>query len=193
MPTLDPTKSAFLVLSYTQESMAGYPDAGELIARAARLLDAARASGAPVIHGVVQFRPGYPEVGPRSVFNSLKKVGRSKREAPEAGPHPALKPQPSDIILEKRRAGGFVGTDLELILRSHGRTTLVLLGVRTSGAILRTFCAAVDADYEVVVVSDCCADVDQELHRVLLKNLYGSQAVMTAQECIAALGKGSAS
>src|SRR5438132_4798459 len=31
-----------------------------------------------------------------------------------------LKPQPKDIVFQKRRPDGFVGTDFDLILRSHG-------------------------------------------------------------------------
>jgi len=186
VPILDPQRAAVLALSCTLESLAGYPNNAGLLERAAKVLHAARRAQVPVVHGIVRFRPGYPEVGPRSGFGAMKAAGRLKDLSPENAPHPALDPQPSDILLTKRRAGAFFGTDLDLILRAQGRTTLALLGVRTSGAVLRTFCWALDADYDVLVVSDCCADLDQELHDVLLRKLYGRQA-LTADEFVVAL------
>jgi hypothetical protein len=45
-----------------------------------------------------------------------------------------------------------------------------------------------DADHRLVVVKDCCADVDEEVHRVLTEKFLVWQAtVISAIEVIAAL------
>jgi isochorismate hydrolase len=62
----------------------------------------------------------------------------------------------------KHRVSPFVGTDLETLLRANGIDTLVLAGVHTSGVVLSTVCHAVDLNYRLVVVRDCCADPDAE-------------------------------
>jgi nicotinamidase-related amidase len=46
-----------------------------------------------------------------------------------------LKPQPQDIVFHKRRPDGFVGTDLELMLRSNGIKTIIIGGVATEGGV----------------------------------------------------------
>src|SRR5260370_22115041 len=58
----------------------------------------------------------------------------------------------------------FVGTDLETLLRANGIDTLVLAGVHTSGVVLSAVRHAGDLDYRLVVVRDCCADPDAEVH-----------------------------
>ncbi|MML54732.1 isochorismatase family protein [Salmonella enterica subsp. enterica] len=39
---------------------------------------------------------------------------------------------------------------------------LILTGITTSGVVLSTVGQAFDLDYYLIVVSDCCADPDQE-------------------------------
>ena len=48
---------------------------------------------------------------------------------------------------------------------------------------------AFDADYRVIVIADCCADTNQELHEVLLKQMFSARGeVITAREFEEALG-----
>jgi isochorismate hydrolase len=43
-------------------------------------------------------------------------------------------------------------------------------------------------DYDIIVVSDGCADPDEEMHDVLVRKVFPRQtAVVTAQEFIAAI------
>ena len=187
MTTIDPGRVLLLALSCTQESLGGYATGDSLIEKAGRVMEASRKVGVPVVHGVVQFRLGYPEVGPDSGFNSLKAVGRSIAGNPAADPHPDLFSE-GDLLLVKRRASAFTGTDLDVLIRAMGRPHLVLLGVRTSGAILRTYSHATDADYEVTVISDCCLDPDEELHQTILSKLLG-RGITTADEFVRSLGE----
>jgi Isochorismatase family len=58
--------------------------------------------------------------------------------------------------------------DLETLLRANGIDTLMLAGVHSSGVVLSTVRHAGDLDYRLVVVRDCCADPDAEVHAMLL-------------------------
>ncbi|MBI4188122.1 MAG: isochorismatase family protein, partial [Chloroflexi bacterium] len=47
-----------------------------------------------------------------------------------------------------------------------------------------------DMDYKLIVLSDCCADRDDEVQRVLMEKLFPRQAtVVTAQQFLQVLGK----
>jgi nicotinamidase-related amidase len=145
-----------------------------LLDRVARAISAARAAEVPVIYVKVDFRPGFPEVSPRN--RAFAQVIGSGFLGEKARVHPAVAPQPGDIEVTKRRVSAFTGSDLEVVLRSRGVTTLVLTGIATSGVVLSTLREAADKDYELVVLSDCCADADPEVHRVLLEKVFPRQA-----------------
>ena len=49
--------------------------------------------------------------------------------------------------------------------------------------VLATFLAAFDADYRLIVIKDCCADLDQEFHQCLVDKYFPRlAAVITASE-----------
>jgi len=75
-----------------------------------------------------------------------------------------------------------------VLLRSRGVGTLVLSGIGKGGVVLSTLRHAAEADYRLVVLSDACADSDDEVHRVLMQKVFPRQAeVITVSEWIAGL------
>jgi len=80
-----------------------------------------------------------------------------------------LKPQPKDIVFQKRRPDGFVGTDLDLILRSKGVRTILIGGVATEGGVEGTARTARNLGYDIVVLKDCVGSRNRELHELALK------------------------
>ena len=183
--TLDPRHSALLIMDYQQDTVGRAGEAAEaLLDRASAVLATARDAGLPIIYVVVAFRPGYPEVSGRSrTFAAIRGSGRLVEGTPGTAIHERVAPRPEDVIVTKRRVGAFGTTDLDTVLRARELTTLILLGVSTSGVVLSTVRWAADADYELVVVEDCCFDADEEVHRVLMRKVFPRQAqVMTAEE-----------
>ena len=167
----------------------------EFLKRASSVLVAARKAGITVIHIQVGFRPGLPEVSRRNkLFAGLKaNVQHQKLFQGTAGAiHPALGPEPEDIVVTKHRVSAFTGTDLEMLLRAHDIETIVLFGIATSGVVLSTLLHAFDSDYRTIVIADCCADRDMELHNVLLKLFAQRGEVLTADEFVKALQNGHA-
>jgi nicotinamidase-related amidase len=76
---------------------------------------------------------------------------------------------PSDLVVAtKKRYDCFLATDLDHVLRSLQIDTLLLTGINTNSCVLATTIAANVRDYAVVVVRDCVATMDEELHEPAL-------------------------
>ncbi len=161
------------------------------IPRAARLLQQARRAHVPVVHVRVGFRPDVPEASPRNLFLSAVKASPMHQRffQNESGAiHPGVAPDGNEPIVTKSRVSAFAGTDLDLLLRAKDINTLVLFGIATSGVVLSTVLVGADMDYRLVVVKDCCADMDQDLHTCLVEKVFPRQAtVVSADELVEAL------
>jgi ureidoacrylate peracid hydrolase len=73
-----------------------------------------------------------------------------------------------DPVVTKHRYSGFVGTDLDMILRSLGRPSLVFAGYTTNVCVETTLRDGLSRDYLVSVVGDACAAFDPEEHEASL-------------------------
>jgi nicotinamidase-related amidase len=94
-----------------------------------------------------------------------------------------------EVVVTKRRVSAFTGSDLEVVLRGLDARHIVLTGIATSGVVLSTLREAADKDYRITVLSDLCADMDDEVHRVLIEKVFPRQAdVTTAEAWFAAAG-----
>jgi nicotinamidase-related amidase len=197
MPNLqiDPRTTALLVMDFQTMIVEGPVlatsgvDKPALLARTASVIDGARKAGVHVIYVVVGFRAGYPEVSSRNrSFSTLRESGRFLDGAAGSEVHTAVAPRPGEVVVTKHRVSAFAGTDLDMILRARGIETLVLTGIATSGVVLSTIRHAADADYGLVVVADCCADGDPEVHRVLTEKVFARPAtVITADTFLRSL------
>ncbi len=188
--SLNPKSTALLVMDFQMMIVNGYAaDQEALLARAAKLIAAARRADAMVLYVVVGFRAGHPEISPRNLaFSAAKASGRFAAGDADAAIHPAVAPRDGEVVVTKHRVGAFMGTDLDMILRANFIDTLLLAGIATSGVVLSTLRHGADADYRVVVVEDCCSDADEEVHRVLMRKVFPRQAaVAAADDVIAAL------
>jgi nicotinamidase-related amidase len=166
----------------------------EFVNRAAHVLRAARDAGMLVILVQVGFRPGLPEVSGRNkLFGAIKSSREHQQifEGEAGATHPSLGPEAADIVITKHRISAFAGTDLLMILRAKDIETVILFGIATSGVVLSTLLEANDLDYKAGVISDCCADLDSELHGVLVNRLFPQRAeVLTAEGFVKSLGGG---
>ena len=193
MTNFDTARTAVLSMDLQTTIVSIYlKDQPDVLTRAAGVLKKARDLGLSVFHVQVGFRRGLPEISPRnSLFSSIKNSVQHRQvfEGPGAAIHPAVAPQGEDIVITKHRISAFAGTDLDMILRAQEIETLILFGVATSGVVLATLLHAVDADYRLIVVKDCCADADPEVHRSLIEKVFPRLArVVTAGELIDAMG-----
>jgi ureidoacrylate peracid hydrolase len=82
-----------------------------------------------------------------------------------------VKPNQDEYIVTKHRYSAFVGTDLNLILRSKGIETILLSGVATNICVETTGRDGFCLDYNVILVEDCCGAYILEEHKSTLTNI----------------------
>lgn len=187
-----PDRTAVLIMDYQNKQLSGQPEATrkKLLENADRVLSAARRNGIPVLYVEVRSRRGPPDFRPwdHAVRKASGQEQLGKRE-PLFEIHPAVTPRDGEVVVTKRRIGPFSTTDLDETLQSLRIEVLVLMGISTGGVVLSVVRWAADIDYQLVVLKDCCADLDEEVHRVLVEKVFPRQAtVVTADELVRVLG-----
>src|SRR5271154_3860285 len=180
---INPARTAVLNLDCQAGLVSIYTkgDKDAFLARAAGVLNHARAFNMTVIHVKVGFRPGLPEVSARNQLFAVIKASpqhQSLFQEPLGSIHPVLAPADNEIVITKHRVSAFAGTDLAMILGVSDIDTLVLFGIATSGVVLSTLLEASDADFRIAVIADCCADLDVDLHDALLTKLFPARAAV---------------
>lgn len=143
----------------------------DAVAATPPLLEAARASGVPVIYTRVLYHPNGRDGG---LF--VRKIGALRAMVPGeplAEIVPELPPGAEDLILVKQYASAFFGTHLAATLTAQGIDTLVIAGCSTSGCVRATAVDAMQHGFLPVVVRDCVGDRRAEPHDA---NLFDIQA-----------------
>jgi len=191
-PSIDPTRTALLVMDY-QLGIIGQLEAGDvLVRRAAEAIAAARAAGATVGFVRVAFADGELDSAPETsrMAGTLRQYGDAMHaDNPSTQVHDDLAPEDGDVVVRKVRVGAFSTTDLHEQLEGRGVDTIVLAGLSTSGVVLSTVRDGFDRDFRVLVLSDVSGDPDPEVHDFLIERLLPRQAeVLTLDEFRAALG-----
>ena len=187
----DLSRTAILAMDLQAGVVSVYVKDPSFIARAASVIAAARPLGVPVVYVKVGLRPGVPEASPRNRFLSAVRASAAHQrffQGEHGAIHAGLAPLDGDLIVTKSRIGAFAGTDLDLLLRAKDIDTIVLFGIATGGVVLATVLQAIDLDYRVIVIADCCADDDGELQECLLGKLLPRYAsVLSAADFTRAL------
>lgn len=91
-----------------------------------------------------------------------------------------LKPEKEDYIVEKKTYSGFYKTKLEKILKQKGIDTLYLMGCVTHICILFTASDAVLRGYDVFVLEEGVAGLEEEDHNAalrIMKNVLGVKII----------------
>lgn len=95
-----------------------------------------------------------------------------------------VKPLNLEEIILKTRISSFYKTNLEEILRKKWINTIYISGVSTDLAVESTVRDAHDRDFNVIVVSDCCAWTNYEDHINSLKILEKISIIKNLDEII---------
>jgi nicotinamidase-related amidase len=178
--SINPEKTALLVMDYQQTILNRITNAEELLSRLAKVIDHARGSGVQIGYVRVAFSDADYAALPdtNKAFKGLATRSNMHDLAPETAIHKTVAPEPGDIIVRKIRVGAFSTTDLDKQLRNRGIDTLILAGISTSGVVLSTLRDAADKDYRIFVLADCCMDQDPQVHDVLMTKVFPRQATI---------------
>jgi len=79
-----------------------------------------------------------------------------------------LRPGRNEAVIDKPGTGAFYATDLQHMLVTQGIAHLVLVGVTTAVCVSSTAREAADRGFNVLVLSDCCAEPDPRTHAIAL-------------------------
>lgn len=88
-------------------------------------------------------------------------------------------PTPGDYTIIKPRFSAFFQTELDLLLRRLGVTTLFLIGTTTPNCIRTTCYDGISLDYNIVIIEDCCSSNTEEIQRVNMEDMMRAGAVLT--------------
>lgn len=163
-----------LVVIDLQNGIVGRPThpypAADVVARTARLADAFRANGLPVVLVRVATAPDGADAA----------HGRTELHRPPLGQVPAgytdivdeLSGHEGDLVVTKRNWGAFYGTELDVILRRRGVTQIVLTGIATSIGVESTARQAYERNYHVTLATDAMSDLTPDGHASSVERIF---------------------
>lgn len=136
------------------------------------LVEAARASGVPLVFTRQVYRRGYVDAGAitRARYDLASEAalveGTWDIEVIDA-----LGVTDADLVVDKPRMDAFHNTSLEVLLAGLGARRLLVSGVVTNACVETTTRSAAMRDFEVTVVSDCCTTLTEADQQASLSSL----------------------
>lgn len=153
-------------------------------ASAARLRDAARAAGVPVVFTRVEYSADgheggvfYRKIAALKCFETGNVLGDFT---------PELEPLPGDEVVTKHFPSAFFGTGLAEDLRARGVDTVVITGLSTSGCVRASAVDALCHGFVPLVVVDAVGDRDAGVHAANLFDLGAKTAELVSEAQAAA-------
>ena len=188
---IDPKRTALLLWDMEYAIAPNAFNFKEIVANLKTLSALARQVGVQVFYSVqTPFDLEKEEAGvwvrvrmKRAKANDLSQILHEKEDPQGREIIDDLKPEPKDIVFQKRRPDGFIGTDFDLMLRSKGIGAIVIGGVATEGGIEGTARTGRNLGYDMVVLKDCVGSRNRDLHEMALTLMERTQFdISTANE-----------
>jgi nicotinamidase-related amidase len=82
-----------------------------------------------------------------------------------------LTPLNGEYVIPKIRMSAFIGTELELMLRTIGISTLFVCGIQTPNCIRTTVFDGIAYNYPVVLIDDATGASSEEVHRANVRDM----------------------
>lgn len=174
---IDPKTTAVVLIEYQNDftsdggalhgAVEAVMDKTDMLANTKRVVDAARAAGATVMHAPITFAEGYNELSahPYGILKGVVDGNCFVKDSWGAAIIDELAPEAGDIVIEgKRGLDTFASTNLDFILRAKGITTLALGGFLTNCCVESTMRSGYENGYKVITLSDCVAATSIEEH-----------------------------
>jgi maleamate amidohydrolase len=166
-------------------------DAWDALPVLARVIEAARAQGVPVIYTTGISREDKWDMG--SWRFKQGRPGAAQAEAPAArhSNHdgneimPQIAPGARDIVVPKQKPSGFHSTNLLSYLTMLGCDSVIVCGTTTSGCVRGTVIDSFSYNFRTAVIEDGCFDRSQASHAINLFDMHAKYAdVVTSEEVI---------
>jgi len=82
-----------------------------------------------------------------------------------------LTPRTGEYVVEKIRMSAFIGTELDLMLRTLGVSTLFVCGIQTPNCIRTTVFDGIAYNYPVVLIDDATAASSEDVHQANVRDM----------------------
>lgn len=151
-----------------------------------QVLHGARAAGVPVFFTSFAYDPAHPP----SPHDEKLKMDLPRDPAGYFQLDPRLERRPTEMVIRKRYASAFKGTNLHDMLTMLGIDTLIVTGVSTSHCVYATCRDATDT-FRVIVPREAVGERCELMHEVFLLDIDIDLAdVMPLAEVVGELQKG---
>jgi nicotinamidase-related amidase len=160
-----------------------------VVANTARLLDAARRSGLPVVHCTAELRADRAGTIANTPLHSavLRRPEHLLAGTPATELVPALGPGPGDLVSCRHHGvSPFTGTSLDATLRNLGVRVLVVAGVSVNLGIVGLCVEAVNLGYQLAVCTDAVAGVPTDYAADVLRHTLALVATLTEVDHVVA-------
>ncbi len=173
------------VLGFTDPEHFGGGNIKPAIDRTVGLLTVARARRWPIAHTRVVYADDGSDAG------AFTRKAPGLRKLTETSPLSQiveeLRPAEGELIIRKRQASAFFGTEFASWLLWNQVDTLLVTGCTTSGCVRATVVDAVAYNLRTIVVTDCVGDRAMGPHEANLFDMGQKYAdLMTSDEVVAA-------
>lgn len=172
------------VTAYNDPASPLYAGAEAAVASTARILDAARTAGIPVLYTVVEV----PATGAGGGLFARKNKGLAALAAgsPFGEICPEIAPLPSEPVISKVYASAFFGTNLATDLHVLGCDSVIITGVSTSGCVRASAIDAMQYGFIPLVVEDAVGDRHPDPHNASLFDLQAKYADVVSEHDVLA-------
>ncbi len=173
------------VLGFTDPEHFGGGNIKPAIARTQALLAVARQRGWPVAHTRVVYADDGSDAG--SFARKAPGLLKLTETSPLSQIVDEVKPVTGELIVRKRQASAFFGTEFGSWLAWKRVDTLLVAGCTTSGCVRATVVDAVSHNMRTIVLTDCVGDRAMGPHEANLFDMGQKYAdLMTSEEVVAA-------
>lgn len=173
------------VLGFTDPAQFGGGNIGPAVARTVPLLAHARRRGWPVAHTRVVYAEDGSDIG--MLATKVPSLRSLTEQAPAGQIVPELAPAAGELIIRKRQASAFFGSELAGWLAMRRVDTVLVAGCTTSGCVRATVVDACSHNLRTVVVTDCVGDRAIAPHEASLFDMGQKYAdLMPAEALLAA-------
>lgn len=152
----------------------------ECLESAARVIEAARAAGLPVVHTRVTFSAGGADGG--LFLRKVPALAALIGDPPASQLMPEVAPREEEVVVIKQYASAFFGTALASTLRSLGVDTVLIVGVSTSGCVRASALDALQSGFVPLVVREGVGDRDRPAHDAALHDLQMKYAEIVGED-----------
>lgn len=177
---LDKTRTALLIVDMQNDNMSiggksentgavEHAKKQEIVPHIAKLIEKAHFLGMPVIHNQFVVSKSAKEIGNNApIFRSIKEIGSVVENSWGAATVDGIEIAPDDFVLKRTRMSAFNGTQLDILLKNMHIEHIIVTGVWTNMAVEHTVRDGADYGYDVTIVTDGTATINDEWQQVAM-------------------------